>query len=116
MELSKPASRRRHGEELKARVLAECNQPGASVAAVALANGLNANLVHRWRRLAEGKTAASSVMDCRVPAQFIPLAVEPAPAGAEIRIEVRRGATLVTVNWPQAAASQCAAWLGELLR
>jgi transposase len=29
--------------ELKARVLAECERPGASVAQVALANGVNAN-------------------------------------------------------------------------
>lgn len=32
--------RRRHSEELKAQVLAECAQPGASVAAVALAHSL----------------------------------------------------------------------------
>jgi transposase-like protein len=34
-----------HGAEFKARVLAECQQPGASVVAVALAHGLNVNLV-----------------------------------------------------------------------
>jgi len=32
---SKAATRRRHGDELKATVLAECEEPGASVAAVA---------------------------------------------------------------------------------
>ena len=42
--------RRRHGEELKAKVLAACDEPGASVAAVARAHDLNANLVHKWRR------------------------------------------------------------------
>ena len=52
MAIAKPASRRRHAPDLKSRVLAECVVPGASVAAVALAHGLNANLVHRWRRLA----------------------------------------------------------------
>jgi uncharacterized protein (DUF433 family) len=35
---------------LKARVLAECMQLGASVAEVAMSHGLNANLVHKWRR------------------------------------------------------------------
>jgi transposase len=35
---------------LKRRVLDECRQPGASVAQVALSHGLNANLVHKWRR------------------------------------------------------------------
>lgn len=44
-----PKSQRRvHGAEFKAQVLAECQQPGASVAAVALAHGLNINLVRKW--------------------------------------------------------------------
>jgi response regulator of citrate/malate metabolism len=37
-----------------ARVLAECDVPGASVAKVAMAHGINANVVHRWRQLAAG--------------------------------------------------------------
>ena len=46
--MHRKAHRRVHGEEFKARVLAECRQPGASVAAVALAHGLNANLLRKW--------------------------------------------------------------------
>jgi len=46
---SKSAPRRRHSAELKANVLAACNEPGASIAGVALAHGLNANLVRKWR-------------------------------------------------------------------
>ncbi len=42
--------RRRHNAEFKHQVLAACAQPGASVAAVALAHGLNDNLVHKWRK------------------------------------------------------------------
>ena len=41
--------RRVHSVQLKAAVLAACNEPGASIAAVALAHGLNANLVRKWR-------------------------------------------------------------------
>jgi transposase len=37
--------RRRHSAELKAQVLAANNDYGASIAAVALSDGLNANLV-----------------------------------------------------------------------
>ena len=44
---SNAAPRRRHGAELKAKVLAECDEPGASVAAVAQSHGLNANLVQQ---------------------------------------------------------------------
>jgi transposase len=33
-----------------------------------------------------------------------------------ITIELRRGATVVKVDWPLATAAECAAWLRELLR
>ena len=46
---SKLGPRRRHSAELKAKVLAACNEPGASISGVALAHGLNANLVRAWR-------------------------------------------------------------------
>ena len=46
---SRSAPRRRHGAEFKARVLAACDEPGASISGVALAHGLNANLVRQWR-------------------------------------------------------------------
>ncbi|MEY3253750.1 MAG: hypothetical protein RL227_2723 [Pseudomonadota bacterium] len=45
---SSPVPRRRHSAELKTKVLAACNEPGASIAAVALSEGLNANLVRKW--------------------------------------------------------------------
>ena len=45
-----PRARRVHGAQIKAKVLAACRQPGASVSAVALAHGLNANVVHKWLR------------------------------------------------------------------
>lgn len=41
---------RKHSAELRAEVVRACHQPGASVAAIELRNGLNANLVHRWLR------------------------------------------------------------------
>ena len=39
--------RRRHSAEVKREVLVKCEAAGASVAAVALAHGINANLVHK---------------------------------------------------------------------
>lgn len=74
-------------------MLAECERPGASVAAVALAHRLNANVVHKWRRAANAGTAAV--------ASFLPVAL-PAPAPAvqqDIRVEVRRGARTMTIVW-----------------
>ena len=41
--------RRQHERSFKARLVEQCLVPGASVAAVALAGGVNANLLFRWR-------------------------------------------------------------------
>lgn len=117
----KSAPRRRHAAELKARVLAACDEPGASVAAIARAYDLNANLVHKWRRgVARPARPAASSRIAHVAGEFIALALpsrEAVPAApADIRIELRRGATSVAVSWPLAAADQCAAWLRGWLR
>jgi transposase len=115
METARP-TRRRHSAELKARVLEACRQPGTSVARVALENGLNTNLVHKWRQRAAGDGAARRLMP--VP-EFVSLpilpAVEPASA-ADIRISIRRGGTTLDIQWPVADARSCAQWLGEVLK
>jgi transposase len=109
MEDSKKSTRRRHSAELKAQILSECAQPGASVASVAMSYGINANIVHKWRRLAGASLPAAS---------FVPVAL-PAPTSAvpaDIRMELRRGATTMTITWPAETAADCAAWMRELLR
>lgn len=114
MEDSKRASRRRHAADLKQRVLAACAEPGASVAQVALAHGLNANLVHKWRRLSTGSAGTVNIGQ---QDEFVALALAPGPAApGDIRLELRRGAIAVNVTWPLSASSQCAAWLREILR
>jgi transposase-like protein len=42
-----PTTRRRYGADVKAQVMAACDEPGASVAKIAMAHGINANFVHR---------------------------------------------------------------------
>ncbi|MCZ2413741.1 MAG: transposase [Burkholderiales bacterium] len=114
--MAKQARRRKHGAQLKAQVLARCAQPGASVARVALEHGLNANLVHRWRRIAEGRERSRPTV--HPVSEFIALPIE-APAvvpPADIRIELRRGTLNVSVTWPASAAAECAHWVRELLR
>lgn len=104
--------RRRHSKELKQQVLAECAQPGASVAGVALAHGINANVVHKWRRQAAGELPAAP------RPSFVPLPL-PLPTTAtapDIRIELQHGATRMAVTWPATAAAECAAWMRELLK
>ena len=115
MEDSKPVSRRRHAAELKKQVLEACAEPGASVAQVALTHGLNANLVHKWRRTM-GPGSADATHGTR-QAEFVPVALEAGPAEAgHIQLELRRGAIAVNVTWPVSASGQCAAWLREILR
>ena len=43
-------TKRRHSAAFKRKILELTEQPGASVAAVALEHGVNANLVFKWRR------------------------------------------------------------------
>jgi transposase len=46
----------------------------------------------------------------------LPLVRQAPPAAGDIRIELRRGASTVTISWPAQAAGECAAWLREWLR
>ena len=117
--------KRRHSEEFKQAVVAACCEPGASMAGVALANGVNANLARKWMtqrgvappRRGPKQSAARPLSPCNAAAAFIPIGVEPSRgASSNIQIELRRGDTLLTVSWPTEAAGTCAAWLGECLR
>lgn len=127
---SEPTPRRRHSVELKKQVLAQCDEAGASIAAVAQSHGLNANLVHKWRRaqrqekaVPERAVTATQASDATT-STFVALQLPPQPTAVsvsvsvppDIRIELRRGATAISVSWPCAAAPECAAWLRELLR
>lgn len=109
--------RRKHSDEFKAQAVRACEQPGVSMAAVALAHGVNANLLRRWvlRHRAAGSVALSSTGGT-APA-FVALALPaPTPTAGDICIEVKRGATSLNIAWPASAAEGCAAWLRELLR
>lgn len=97
------------------------------MAAVAMAHGVNANPLRRWVREAELKPPGNTlskpaVREVRAPqgkTLFVPVSL-PAPAApapqADIRIELQRGATAATITWPASAASECTAWMRELLR
>ena len=64
----------------KLSILKEISRPGASVAGVARANDLNANMVFEWRRLyRQGKLAARSA---RPVDDFVPVRVSDEAAAA----------------------------------
>lgn len=120
MEVSQAAKRRRHDASLKQAVLEQCAAPGASVASIALAHGLNANLVHKWRREARPVPAClGSLEDDGPEPRFVAVSLPPPvqPTVAEVvQLELRRGALTVNCTWPVSAIPQCAAWLREILR
>ena len=128
--LAAPASRRyrRHAPEFKARVVAAGLVPGVSVAAVALANGLNTNLLRNWIKahcdqqgseVAIGvESASGSVPVKRSAPSLVPVRVQPPsdePSGT-IEVEIRRQQTVVAIRWPASEANACAQWLRDLLR
>jgi transposase len=129
-----------YSAEFKAQVLAECEHPGASEAAIVLAHGLNVNLLREWlvgrtikrTGLAAPRSVthrAASVDDMSAPAlQSIPVEIVPSPVvasaatapeqagppAAEIHADLTRGATRLSVRWPSAQTAACTAWLREL--
>lgn len=121
MEIQKPGRRRRHHpEEFKQAVIEACCESGASVAGIALANGINANQVRRWmrergiepptRRLPTPLLEAAPA----ITPEFVQLPT--APTSRDIRIEIRRGNTAIKVDWPTQVAGDCVAWLRDWLR
>lgn len=120
---SRPKARRSYSDEFKAQVLAECEEPGASVAEVAMSHGINDNVVHRWRQLVrEGRPVAAPAPR----SEFVPVALTTmssphstgsgSGSGNDIRVEIRRGATAITVCWPLSSAAECAGWLRDWLK
>ena len=108
-ELARARKRRSYPKALKAQIVAECRQPGISIAGVALSHGVNANLVHKWISQAERQIDA-------VPA-FVPVALPAvSSAGRAIEIRLSRGPVQATVQWPVSEAGACVVWLREWLR
>lgn len=95
------------------------------MASVAMALGINANLLRRWVRdaevspggMAEGTARKALPSTEAVSSSFVPVQL-PAPVtpASEVRMEVRRGSTTIVVTWPAALATECGTWLRELLR
>ena len=100
--LPAPKRRRRHSPQFKAEVLKACNEPGNTIAGVAQRYGVNANLVHKWRRQS-GPDAVSGFV--RLPA-----AVDPpgGPDGDTVRIELPGN---IIVHWPIARMADAIEWL-----
>ena len=127
-EIQMPQAGRRRGrysEDFKRQVVGRCLEPGVSAAAVALANGLNANLLRRWvveatQRSGSPRSKSTALARVHNNLTFIPVKFDPPPPApaappADIRLQLQHGATTVHIHWPLQASSQCAQWLREVL-
>lgn len=113
--------RRNYSPELKAQIVAQCCADGASIAAVALSHGINANIVHRWLREHDAAQAPKPVnpfiaLELPAPVERAAPARSTGSPCADIRVEIRRGTGVVTVSWPVEASASCADWLRDWLR
>ena len=123
-----PRVHRTYSPAFKVQLVAACQQPGASIAALALAHGMNANVLHRWLKeharsgchqitltASSGAAATSSPTPQFLPVQLPVQAIEQAPPPV-IRVELRKGILTMEIAWPKAAAGDCAASMREVLQ
>ena len=88
--------RRRHSIAQKLAIISECLQPGASLAGVALAHQVNANMVRKWvvkyQRGGYGEFAEGAMLPVVVKSQPVIRASRTKPGTtATVEVELRRG-------------------------
>ena len=77
-----PRTRRTYAAQFKVQLVAACLQPSASVAALAREHGMNANVLHRWRkehRAGMHQSDVGSISGTEQPALQIPPTALPPP-------------------------------------
>jgi transposase-like protein len=100
--------RKSYPKSFKIQVVQECEQPGVSVAAIAMMHGINANVVRRWIPLYRNPQALA------LP-DFIPLKVEPKRKTEALAIiELPLGQQMLTVKWPTSDPEGCARFIRGL--
>lgn len=101
--------RRRYSPEFKAKVLDECEAPGASIASVAISHGINPNLVHKWRWSARQSGRTDTFIALPVPASLGSV-----PATVQLTVQMGQGA--VNIDWPLDAIDRAIPWLRTLMQ
>jgi transposase-like protein len=106
----------------KAESVGACQQPGVSIAAVALARRLNANLLRTWVRQAERNKEPIAIrptapgVAIESTESFVPVALPVGSTESVIRVELRRKGRTMNLQWPASAARECALLLRELMK
>ena len=75
------ATKRRHSAAFKRKLVKLTQQAGASVAAIALAHAINANLLFKWRR---AQAARSARLKPVRQAVLLPVTMDPLPPASAI--------------------------------
>lgn len=120
---------RTYTRQFKAELVAACQQPGASIAAIAAGHGMNANVLHRWlkehersgcHQLVAASSSGAVALTAPAPAPaFIALKLPTAmqePTACDIKVELRKGAVSMIVTWPISAADDLAQWTRAILK
>jgi transposase len=125
-ETSRYSTRRTHRTytpEFKAELVAACQQPGVSIAALAGQHGMNANVLHRWlkehQRSACRPLVAQPVPATREVPAFVPVPLSapmPEHRDHEIRVELRKGPLAMVVTWPLCGVADFASWTTAVLK
>src|SRR5438552_9237994 len=91
--------RRQHEREFKDELIARSLVPGASVAAIAMKGGINANLLFKWRR--EHVRAMAMAVSAPTAATLLPVCVIPEAASAStVQPAVRVGPAINRSSHP----------------
>ncbi|WP_246312568.1 IS66-like element accessory protein TnpA [Pseudaquabacterium terrae] len=91
------ASRRQHDRAFKEELVRQSLEPGASVSAIALRNGINANMLFKWRRehlRATGQRLAPALLlpvEIAPQAEVVTVPAPVAPATPAPRMPSRGG-------------------------
>lgn len=108
--------RRHHSPEFKQGLVALC-QPGVSVSAIALAHGVNTNLLRRWINQYQNELPAPIESE---PSKLVAVQVDlPSPVSTRddaIEISIEKNSARISIRWPGNQAHACAKWLGAWLK
>lgn len=124
---------RTYTPEFKAELVAACQQPGVSIAALASSHAMNANVLHRWIKEHEhsgrhqllgsdptGATLSTSPIAAFIPLKLSPVIHEPKvpelPEPKEFKVELRKGPLSMTVTWPLSAVDDFTQWTALILK
>jgi len=118
---------RTYTRQFKAELVVACQQPGASIAAIALQHGMNANVLHRWLKEHErdgrhrliGPDPLGVAFPTSPGPAFIPLKLPTGmlePTACDIKVELRKGPVSMILTWPASAAADLAHWTRAILK